>query len=174
MPTMNDYKSLFDEIISHLKQKNSVDVSNVVKAFKFAEEKHENQTRKDGSPYIVHPVEVAKIIEERDFNTDVICSALLHDTVEDCNVSIDEIRTMFNDQVAQIVDAVTAIEKDNFLPDSENIYSDTKDFLKQALEDKTYQKLISIGKMNKFGFYIKFADRLNNLSTIACFRPADP
>lgn len=169
MPTMNDYKSLFDEIISHLKQKNSVDVSNVVKAFKFAEEKHENQTRKDGSPYIVHPVEVAKIIEERDFNTDVICSALLHDTVEDCNVSIDEIRTMFNDQVAQIVDAVTAIEKDNFLPDSENIYSDTKDFLKQALEDKTYQKLISIGKMNKFGFYIKFADRLNNLSTIACF-----
>lgn len=108
-------------------------------------------------------------MEERDFNTDVICGALLHDTVEDCNVTIDELKSTFNHQIAQIVDAVTAIRKENFLPDSNNIFTDTKDFLKQAVEDSTYQKLISIGKNNKFGFYIKFADRLNNLSTIACF-----
>ncbi len=169
MPTMSDYKEIFDDMLKKLEQKNSVDVGNVVKAFHFAEEKHSGQFRKDGDPYIIHPVEVAKILEERDFNTDVICAALLHDTVEDCGVTTTELQSTFNKQIAQIVDSVTAITKDNFLPDSENIYSDTKDFLKQAVEDSTYQKLISIGKSNKFGFYIKFADRLNNLSTIACF-----
>ena len=166
---MSDYKQIFSNMLEDLKKKNSIDIANVVKAFHFAEEKHSGQFRKDGTPYIIHPVEVAKILEERDFNTDVICGALLHDTVEDCNVTIDELKSTFNHQIAQIVDAVTAIRKENFLPDSNNIFTDTKDFLKQAVEDSTYQKLISIGKNNKFGFYIKFADRLNNLSTIACF-----
>ena len=166
---MSDYKQIFSSMLEDLKKKNSIDIANVVKAFHFAEEKHSGQFRKDGTPYIIHPVEVAKILEERDFNTDVICGALLHDTVEDCNVTIDELKSTFNHQIAQIVDAVTAIRKENFLPDSNNIFTDTKDFLKQAVEDSTYQKLISIGKNNKFGFYIKFADRLNNLSTIACF-----
>ena len=166
---MSDYKQLFNEMLENLKQKNSVDISNVVKAFNFAEQKHSGQMRKDGDPYIIHPVEVASILEKRDFNTDVISAALLHDTVEDCGVTIDELKHTFNNQIAQIVDSVTAITKENFLPDSNNIYSDTKDFLKQAVEDSTYQKLIHIGKNNKFGFYIKFADRLNNLSTISCF-----
>ena len=62
------------------------------------------------------------------------------------------------------------ITKENFKPDDNNIYTNTDDFLKFAVEDKTYQKLISIGKSNKFGFYIKFADRLHNLRTIGIFK----
>ncbi len=166
---MNNYEIIFDRIINNLKKKNSLDISNVIKAYNFAKQKHENQFRKSGEPYILHPVEVASILEHLDFNTDVISSALLHDTVEDCGVSIKNIEKTFNKQIAEIVDAVTAITKENFMPDNENLFSNTDDFLKQALEDKTYQKLISIGKNNKFGFYIKFADRLNNLQTIKVF-----
>ena len=166
---MTNYQEIYEEIVDNLKQKNSADIINVVKAFEFAKEKHKTQFRKSGEPYIVHPVEVAKILENLDFNTDVISAAILHDTVEDCGVTTNDIEEMFNKQIAQIVDAVTAITDDNFKPDTENIFSDTQDFLKFAVEDKTYQKLISIGKSNKFGFYIKFADRLNNLQTIGCF-----
>ena len=165
----NSIESLFANLIDNLKKKNSSDISNVIKAYNFAKEKHQHQFRKDGQPYIIHPLQVASILEHLDFNTDVISAGLLHDTVEDCGVTIEEINNIFNKQVAQIVDAVTAITKESFKPDAENIYSDTNDFLKLALEDKTYQKLISIGKMNKFGFYIKFADRLNNLQTIGVF-----
>lgn len=165
----NDYEKIFNNIIDNLKRKNSSDISNVIKAYNFAKEKHKNQFRKSGQPYILHPVQVASILEHLDFNTDVISAGLLHDTVEDCGVTIDEIQQMFNRQIAQIVDAVTAITKESFKPDTENIYSDTNDFHKLALEDKTYQKLISIGKLNKFGFYIKLADRLNNLQTIEVF-----
>lgn len=166
---MTNYEQIMNNIVANLKQKNSEDIANVVKAFNFAKEKHKNQFRKSGEPYILHPVEVAEILEQLDFNTDVISAAILHDTVEDCGVTVEELEKLFNKQIAQIVDAVTAITKENFKPDSENIYSNTDEFLKQALEDKTYQKLISIGKLNKFGFYIKFADRLNNLRTIGVF-----
>ncbi len=166
---MNNYEEIFNEIVNNLKNKNSLDISNVIKAYNFAKEKHKNQFRKSGEPYILHPVQVAYILEHLDFNTDVISSALLHDTVEDCGVTIKEIEKTFNKQIAEIVDAVTAITKENFMPDNENLFSNTDDFLKQAIEDKTYQKLISIGKNNKFGFYIKFADRLNNLQTIGIF-----
>lgn len=166
---IKDYEKIYETMIEELRTKNSPDISYVVKAFNFAKEKHKDQFRKSGEPYILHPVEVAYILERQDFNSDVICSALLHDTVEDCNVTIEELAKMFNPQVAKIVDSVSAITKETFSEDPDNIYSDTKDFLKYALEDKTYQKLISIGKENKYGFYIKFADRLNNLQTIGVF-----
>ena len=166
---MINFEDEYAKIVENLKQKNSADISNVIKAYNFAYDKHKDQRRKSGEPYILHPVQVAGILEKLDFNTDVICAALLHDTVEDCGVTVEEIETLFNKQIAQIVDAVTAIESDTFNPDTENIFSNTDDFLKQALEDQTYQKLISIGKNNIFGFYIKFADRLNNLQTIGVF-----
>ncbi len=166
---MNSYKTIFAQMVQRLKDKNSVDIYNVVKAFNFAEEKHSTQMRKDGRPYIIHPVCVAEILEKQNFNTDVICAALLHDVVEDCGVSILQIEEKFNKQIAKIVDAVTAIEKEDLSVNDDFIFNDKKDFIKNAAEDRTYQKLISIGKKNKFGFYIKFADRLNNLDTIGCF-----
>lgn len=167
---MNNYEEEFEQMINRLKQKNALELSNVVKAYEFAKQKHANQYRKSGKPYILHPVEVAMILEKLNFNTDVISAALLHDTVEDCGVTIEEIKQNFNNQIAEIVDAVTAITKDNFMPNDEDIFLNPDNFLKLAIEDKTYQKLISYGKSNKFGFYIKFADRLNNLQTIDVFQ----
>lgn len=165
---MTNYEQKYNTIITNLKNKNSADIYNVVKAYNFAKEKHNGQFRKGGDPYIIHPVEVASILEKLDFNTDVIASALLHDTVEDCGVTIKDIETEFNKQIAEIVDSVTAITKENYTLDSDNLYAE-QDFLKLAVDDKTYQKLITLGKQNKFGFYIKFADRVNNLQTIGCF-----
>lgn len=159
---MANYKLVFETIISNLKQKQAVDIVNVIKAFNIAEQLHNGQMRKDGEPFISHPVEVAHFLTEMDFDTNVIAAALLHDVVEDCDYTIAEVKENFNATIAKIVDGVTAIEG-NF----DNLSDD--DFPKLLEEVKTYQKLISIGKENLFAFYIKFADRLHNLTTISCF-----
>lgn len=152
-------ESLYRELIESLEQKHLLNIDLVIKAYNIAKSLHSTQMRKDGTPYIVHPLSVAKILEELDFNADIIASALLHDVVEDCGYTLEEIRKNLNKNVAQIVDAVTAIET----------LDPKKEFAKLDAENKTYQKLLSIGKENRFAFFIKFADRLNNLRTISCF-----
>ncbi|MBE5745802.1 MAG: HD domain-containing protein [Clostridiales bacterium] len=152
-------ESLYKDLISNLEQKHLLNIDLVIKAYNIASSLHKEQKRKDGTPYIMHPVSVAKILEELDFNADIIASALLHDVVEDCGYTLEEIKQNLNANVAQIVDAVTAIEN----------LDNSKEFAKLDAENKTYQKLLSIGKDNRFAFFIKFADRLNNLKTISCF-----
>ena len=153
---MDDYKQNFASTLENLKKKSIPGVSLVEKAFAFAENKHFGQFRKSGLPYIAHPVEVMGILEKMDFGSDVLCAALLHDVVEDCGVTINELEKNFNPIVAQIVDAVTEIKPNEKMEDVE-------------AEIKTYQKLVSMGKINRFAFYIKFADRLHNLKTIGVF-----
>lgn len=153
---MEDYKVTFQLCLDSLKNKGNFSTSLVEKAFLFAEEKHLGQFRKSGDPYIKHPVEVMAILEKMDFGFDVLCAALLHDVVEDCGVTVDELSEKFNPLIAQIVDAVSEIKPNEKL---ENIEA----------EIQTYQKLVSMGKINLFAFYIKFADRLNNLRTISFF-----
>lgn len=157
-----EYTEIFANLIEDLKQKHAIDISNVINAFNLAEKMHKGQFRKSGDPYILHPVSVAYILEKLDFDTNVISAGLLHDVVEDCGCTVGEIAENFNTTIAQIVDAVTKIELD--FEDKEGEFSETEE------EIKTYQKLISIGKENMFAFYIKFADRLHNLSTIGCFK----
>ena len=166
---IREYHQIYEDMIVRLTKKNSPDISNVKKAFAFAEEKHSGQFRKSGEPYILHPICVAEILEKLNFDTDVISAAILHDVIEDCEVSHNQLEKEFNSQIAEIVEAVTAITNETYKPDFENLYSNPQDFLKLAIEDKTYQKLISMGKSNKFAFYIKFADRIHNLSTISVF-----
>lgn len=163
---MIDYKKEFEEIIDYLTKNNSTGILNVVNAFNLAEKLHNNQVRKDGEKYITHPVAVAKILTELDFDSDMIAAGLLHDVVEDCGYTIAEIRKNFNDKVANIVDAVTAIEENE--ASIKDIFYD-ENFKKDSLDDQTFNKLIALGKQNKLAFYIKFADRLHNLSTINIF-----
>ncbi len=156
MSVQDNYISTFQKSFESLKNKGAFGLGLVEKAFKFAEEKHSGQFRKSGLPYIAHPVEVMVILEKLDFSADVLAAALLHDVVEDCNVCVKEIEKEFNPVVAKIVDAVTAIKPNHSL---ENMQA----------EIKTYQKLVSMGKINLFAFYIKFADRLHNLQTLSVF-----
>lgn len=155
-----------DTIFSQIKKK--VNSSLVVKAFEIANDLHGSQLRKDGKPYISHPLEVALILAKQGFDEDVICAALLHDVVEDCNYTVDNIRENFNDNVANLVDAVSAIDKNNYEYNSDEIYED-ENFVKISAEEQTFKKLISIGKKNPLAFCIKFADRLHNLRTISIF-----
>lgn len=151
-----EYRKVFEKTFQNLKNKSISGVGIVEKAFFFAEEKHFGQFRKSGLPYIAHPVEVMTILEGMDFSADVLAAALLHDVVEDCGVSVKELEEAFNPVVAKIVDAVTEIRPTELI---ENMQA----------EIKTYQKLVSMGKINLFAFYIKFADRLHNLQTLGVF-----
>lgn len=153
---MKNYEVNFENSLNNLKRKGAPGISLVEKAFVFAEKKHAGQFRKSGLPYIEHPVEVMAILEKLDFGSDVLCAALLHDVVEDCGVSVEELEKTFNSVVAQIVDAVTEIKPNENIEDID-------------AEIKTYQKLVTMGKINRFAFYIKFADRLHNLKTLDVF-----
>ena len=158
----------FEYMIELLSKHHDVDLDIVKKAYAKAKELHYYQKRKDGIPYISHPVEVAIILAELDFGEDAVCAALLHDTVEDCNYTIEQMKKDFNLKIANAVDAVTAIDKTQYIYNDENIFEDPN-FVKSSAEEQTFKKLISIGKNNPLGFYVKFADRLHNLRTIDTF-----
>lgn len=138
------------------------------KAFRLAKELHKDQTRKDGTPYIGHPVEVALILSRLSFDENVISASILHDVVEDCGYSISQIEKEFNKEIAEMVDCVSAIDKTKFVFDKDDIYED-ENFEKASIEEQSFKKLIAIGQKNPLGFCIKFADRLHNLRTIDSF-----
>src|SRR5690349_22084339 len=87
------------------------DVSSIRKAYEIAERMHEGQTRKSGDPYITHPLAVATILAELGMTAPTLCAALLHDTVEDTPYTLEELRHDFGDEVVQLVDGVTKLDK---------------------------------------------------------------
>ena len=87
----------------------------ITKAYNFAKNLHGEQKRKDGTLYLSHPVEVALILADLGFDEDVVSAALLHDIVEDCNCDLQTIKTEFNNDVAEMVDCVSAIDKEKFV-----------------------------------------------------------
>ena len=87
------------------------DVRTVERAYEVAAHWHKDQKRKSGDPYITHPLAVATILAELGMNTETICAALLHDTVEDTAYSLNELRSEFGEDVAALVDGVTKLDK---------------------------------------------------------------
>jgi len=163
----NEIDKRFDEISKQF-LRNQSSISLICKAYDYAKKLHGNQTRKDGKLYLSHPVEVALILSELGFDEDVVSAALLHDVVEDCDCDLETIKQEFNADVAEMVDCVSAIDKEKFIFDRENLY-EIEEFEKASIEEQSFKKLIAIGKNNPSGFCIKFADRLHNLRTIECF-----
>ncbi|MBQ8615155.1 MAG: HD domain-containing protein [Clostridia bacterium] len=159
--------SRFELIRKEFEQNNS-STNMIEKAFKIARFLHKDQRRKDGKLYISHPVEVALILAHLDYDENVVSAALLHDVVEDCGYTLEEIKKEFNSQVAELVDCVSAIDEAKFVFDENDLFED-KNFEKASIEEQSFKKLIAIGKKNPLGFCIKFADRLHNLRTIDCF-----
>ena len=165
---------MFDEIdcrfnyLLEVAKNNELPTEIIQKAYDKAKLLHNYQKRKDGTPYISHPVEVAIILAELNFDEEVIAGALLHDTIEDCFYTPNQMIADFNETVFQLVDCVSAIDKSKYVFNDENIYEDPE-FIKSSAEEQTFQKLIKIGKENPSGFAIKFADRLHNLRTISTF-----
>ena len=157
----------FDLIKQEFKNQNNL-TELIEKAYLYAKDAHKNQIRKDGKPYISHPVAVALILAKLGFNEDVVSAAILHDVVEDCGCTIEDLSKQFNSNIAELVDCVSAIDKEKFVFDKDDLY-ESLDFEKQSIEEQSFKKLIAIGKKNPLGFSIKFADRLHNLRTIEIF-----
>ncbi|WP_300379016.1 bifunctional (p)ppGpp synthetase/guanosine-3',5'-bis(diphosphate) 3'-pyrophosphohydrolase [Henriciella sp.] len=122
-------------------------------AYDFAKQKHGEQLRKSGDPYYTHPVQVAMLLAAFRFDQCTIMAGLLHDTVEDCDVTLDEIGTRFGDNVAELVDGVTKLGKLDYKSERS----------KQA---ENFQKFILATVNDVRVLLVKLADRLHNMRTL--------
>ena len=138
---------------------NGKDILLVEKAYAFAYDKHDGVFRKDGSPYITHCLEVAYILADMDRSNEEIAAGILHDTVEDTDVTKEDISRHFGPQVARIVEAVTNIEP--YLPEDCELQKEDID----ELSDNKLLDEILMGCPE--ALYVKVADRLHNLSTMS-------
>ena len=122
-------------------------------AFVFACEHHADQRRKSGEDFIVHPVGVAKICAGLRLDTETLCAALLHDTVEDTTASLDEVRAQFGEEIATLVDGVTKLTGITFQSRDE-------------AQAENYRKMMVAMASDVRVILIKLADRLHNMRTI--------
>src|SRR5215216_5067858 len=131
-----------------------IDTTAVERAFAFACERHADQRRKSGEDFITHPVEVAKICAGLRLDTETLCAALLHDTVEDTSASLDEVRDRFDDVIANLVDGVTKLTGITFQSRDES-------------QAENYRKMMVAMATDLRVILIKLADRLHNMRTIS-------
>lgn len=135
---------------------NNVDVDMVKKAYYFGEEAHKDQKRESGEPYFIHPVAVAEILAELGMDTNTIVAGLLHDVIEDTEISYDETVELFNVEIANLVEGVTKLTK---LGEME--YK-TKE---EQQADNVRKMLLAMAKDIRV-IIIKLADRLHNMRTL--------
>ncbi|MBE6947926.1 MAG: bifunctional (p)ppGpp synthetase/guanosine-3',5'-bis(diphosphate) 3'-pyrophosphohydrolase [Ruminococcaceae bacterium] len=129
------------------------DMALIDRAVEYARNKHIVQTRKDGSPYIIHPLAVAKIVTEMGLDVDAVLGALLHDCIEDTDASHEEIEKLFGPTVAELVEGVTKLTRANF--------SSTE----QAQMENLRKMFMAMSKDIRV-VLIKIADRLHNMRTM--------
>ena len=106
-----DIERTMDRILDLLMQyRPQADLALVRRAYVFAREKHEGQTRRSGEPYIIHPVEVTEVLADLEMDEQTLAAGLLHDVIEDCSVTAEEISHLFGPEVAHLVDGVTKLQ----------------------------------------------------------------
>ena len=130
-----------------------LDRESVERAFAFACERHADQRRRSGEEFITHPVEVAKICAGLRLDTETLCAALLHDTVEDTSASLDQVREVFGEEIAQLVDGVTKLTGITFQSRDEH-------------QAENYRKMMVAMATDVRVILIKLADRLHNMRTL--------
>jgi guanosine-3',5'-bis(diphosphate) 3'-pyrophosphohydrolase len=127
------------------------DIRMVERAYDVAAHWHRDQKRKSGDPYITHPLAVATILAELGMNTETICAALLHDTVEDTPYTLVELRGEFGEDIAALVDGVTKLDKVKY---------------GESAEAETVRKMVVAMSRDIRVLVIKLADRLHNMRTL--------
>ena len=137
----------------------SADLEVIQRAYAYADEKHKNQLRKSGEPYIIHPLAVAEIVAEIGLDTDAIAAALLHDCLEDTDASFEEISRLFGETVANLVEGVTKLTRVQYSTMEE-----------QQMEN--LRKMFMAMSKDIRVILIKIADRLHNTRTLQYQTPA--
>ena len=134
-------------------------IEKIARAYRFAADYHRDQRRRSGEPYINHPVEVALILaKDLRMDEDTICAALLHDTVEDTSASLDQLKVLFGETVADLVDGVTKLTNVKVASmDEKQAWNLRKMFLAMSHDIRVV--------------IIKLADRLHNMRTLAALPP---
>ena len=144
------YASMREAIIKYTP---GADIALINRAVEYATLKHRNQKRKDGSPYIIHPLAVAEIVAEMGLDMDAILGAILHDCIEDTDVSHADIARIFNPTVAELVEGVTKLTKANFSSNEEE-------------QMENLRKMFMAMSKDIRVVLIKIADRLHNMRTM--------
>ena len=134
------------------------DITPIKKAYEFAEKHHQLQKRSSGEPYIIHPLNVAATLIKLNMDLDSICGGLLHDVVEDCDVSDSEIDDLFGQQVGQIVVGCTKISKIKFKTREES-------------QAENFRKMVVAMAKDIRVIIVKLADRMHNMLTLQYVSP---
>ena len=151
---------LYDMLIARIRRYHpSTDVSLIEKAYRLASEAHGDQCRKSGEPYIIHPLWVAIILADLEMDKETIAAGMLHDVVEDTEISEEGIRKEFGDEVALLVDGVTKLGRLSYSSDKLDVQAENlrKMFLAMAKDIRV--------------ILIKLADRLHNMRTLQYKKP---
>ncbi len=143
----------YGQLEPHLLQYTPGERSLIKAAFEFAKKMHESQTRRSGEPYVTHPLSVAKIVASLHLDSDSVIGALLHDVVEDSEITIRNIRKHFNEDVTRIVKGLTKLSSMQIVPNDETHTQNLVHLLLNMVQDSRVM-------------VIKLADRLHNMSTL--------
>ncbi|WP_063763317.1 RelA/SpoT family protein [Streptomyces sp. NRRL WC-3742] len=141
----------------HREHHPQADLALLARAYRLAEASHRGQKRKSGEPYITHPLAVTMILAQLGAGTTTLVASLLHDTVEDTELTLDQVSAGFGPEVAYLVDGVTKLEKVDF---------------GAAAEAETFRKMLVATGDDVRVMVIKLADRLHNMRTIRHMKPA--
>ncbi|MBV6702074.1 HD domain-containing protein, partial [Kitasatospora aureofaciens] len=141
----------------HREHHPQADLGLLARAYRLAEASHRGQKRKSGEPYITHPLAVTMILAQLGAGTTTLVASLLHDTVEDTELTLDQVSAGFGPEVAYLVDGVTKLEKVDF---------------GAAAEAETFRKMLVATGDDVRVMVIKLADRLHNMRTIRHMKPA--
>ena len=155
-PILERYQALEDKVSAYTP---GLDTQRLYRAFTYADAEHKGQLRKDGTPYITHPLAVAEIVADLGLDADSVIAALLHDTIEDTNATHEEVAKQFGETVAALVEGVTKLSRVQYTSkEEEQMENLRKMFMAMAQDIRV--------------ILIKICDRLHNMRTMEYQSPA--